>query len=90
MALPIPQAIGSYRIIAKLGQGGMARALLAMRHGRAGFRKLFVIKQLRPDLLEETEFVDMFFDEARLAALLSHPNVVQTHEILEEEGDDKG
>ena len=65
----------------------MARVLLAMRDGRAGFRKLFVIKQLRPDLLEEPEFVAMFLDEARLAALLNHPNVVQTHEIVEDDGE---
>lgn len=87
MAIPLPQAIGNYRIIAKLGQGGMARALLAVRKGRGGFRKLFVIKQLRPELLDETDFVEMFFDEARIAALLSHPNVVQTHEIIEDDGE---
>ncbi len=80
----IPQMVGSYRVVAQLGQGGMARALLALRQGPGGFRKLFVVKQLRLDLCDDPDFVEMFLDEARLAALLNHPNVVQTHETGED------
>lgn len=76
----------NYRILAVLGQGGMAKVMLAIRRGPGGFRKLFVLKQLRPDLIEE-HYAEMFLDEARLAALLSHPNVVQAHEVGVERDD---
>ena len=77
----LPKTVGRYRVIAKLGQGGMATALLALSEGPGGFRKLSVVKQLRLDLCEDPEFVAMFLDEARIAALLNHPNVVQTNEV---------
>ena len=74
---------GKYRLIAELGHGGMADVFLAASQGPVGtgFSKLLVIKRLRPDLVEDAEFVDMLLDEARLAARLNHPNVVQTIEV---------
>ncbi len=73
--------LGKYRVIAKLGQGGMARVLLTVAAGKAGFEKLLVVKELRDDLAGDPEFLTMFLDEARLAARLNHPNVVQTYEV---------
>jgi serine/threonine protein kinase len=73
--------IGKYRLIAEIGRGGMADVYLAVSAGPAGFRKLVVIKELRPSLAREREFRAMFLDEARLAARLQHPNVVQTYEV---------
>jgi serine/threonine-protein kinase len=73
--------LGKYRLIAELGHGGMAEVYLAVVRGPAGFNKLMVIKQIRPQLAEDPEFLGMFLDEARLAARLSHPNVVQTIEV---------
>lgn len=78
--------IGKYRLVAELGRGGMAEVFLALVHGVAGFSKLMVIKRLRPHLADEHEFLQMFLDEARLAAKLSHPNIVQTIEVGEENG----
>jgi len=78
-------SIGPYRVIAKLGQGGMAHVLLALKPGPAGFRKLLVIKQLRKELVEDQEYLSMFLDEARLAARLAHNNVVRTYEVGEHE-----
>ncbi len=78
------QALGKYRLIAELGHGGMAEVYLAVVRGPAGFNKLVVIKQIRPQLAEDSEFLGMFLDEARLAARLSHPNVVQTNEVGQE------
>jgi eukaryotic-like serine/threonine-protein kinase len=75
---------GKYRLIAELGHGGMADVYLAVVQGPAGFSKLQVIKQLRPHLADEPDFVRMFLDEARLAARLNHPNVVQTNEVGQE------
>jgi eukaryotic-like serine/threonine-protein kinase len=76
--------LGKYRLIAELGHGGMAEVFLAVARGPAGFNKLLVIKQIRPQLAEDPDFLSMFLDEARLAARLSHPNVVQTNEVGEE------
>ncbi len=80
-------AFGKYRLIASLGQGGMANVYLAVVVGPAGFNKLLVVKALREDVLSASdEFVHMFLDEARLSARLNHPNIVQTYEIGHAEG----
>lgn len=76
-------SFGKYKLIAELGHGGMADVFLAVQAGPAGsgFRKLTVIKRLRQNLVDEPEFVAMLVDEARIAAGLNHPNVVQTNEV---------
>jgi serine/threonine protein kinase len=76
--------LGKYRVLAELGHGGMADLYLAVSEGPAGFSKLFVIKRLRN--ADDPQHVAMFLDEARLAARLSHPNIVETYEIGEEGG----
>ncbi len=76
---------GRYRALARLGEGGMADVFLAVARGPAGFNKLVVIKRLKDALASQAAYRDMFLDEARLAARLSHPNVVQTYEVTEEE-----
>ena len=70
-----------YRIVAELGRGGMAVVCLAVVQGPGGFHKLQVLKRLRPALAADPEFLQMFLDEARLAARINHPNVVQTNEV---------
>ncbi len=77
------QSFGKYRLIAELGHGGMADVYLAVAEGPAGtgFNKLQVLKRLKPNLAEDPSFVAMFMDEARLAARVNHPNIVQTNEI---------
>src|SRR5688572_7588986 len=72
---------GKYTLVARLGRGGMAEVFLGFVSGPAGFRKPLVIKRILPDLESEPRLVDMFFDEARLAARLGHPHVVQTYEV---------
>jgi serine/threonine-protein kinase len=59
----------------------MAEVFLAVVAGPAGFNKLFVVKLMKPELLEEGEHKAMFLDEGKLAARLNHPNIVQTHEV---------
>ncbi|MBL8743264.1 MAG: protein kinase, partial [Myxococcales bacterium] len=78
--------VGKYRIIAKLGQGGMATVFLSVVPGPAGFNKLLVVKILKEDLAHDSDFLGMFLNEARLAARLNHPNVVQTYEVGLEDG----
>jgi len=81
-----PGNVGKYRVIAKLGEGGMAHVFLAVSHGPVGFSKLSVLKVVRPHLAEDPEILQMFLDEARLAGRLNHANVVQTYEVGEEGG----
>jgi serine/threonine-protein kinase len=79
-------SFGKYRTLVELGRGGMAVVYLAAAEGPGGFAKLVVVKELRGELAAELEFRDMFLDEARLAARISHPNVVQTYEVTDEGG----
>jgi serine/threonine-protein kinase len=76
-----PQAatpFGKYLLIKRLAVGGMAELFLAQEPPRS---ELVVIKRILPYLSEEPEFVQMFLDEARIAAQLHHPNVVQVFEL---------
>jgi serine/threonine protein kinase len=79
-ALQYVERLGRYRILARLGQGGMGTIHLAVAFGLADFRKLLVIKELRTELTTNERFVEMFLAEAKLAARLDHPNIVQTLE----------
>ncbi len=69
--------IGPYVLRKKIGQGGMAELFLADYEGQDGFRKTVALKKVLPHLLEYPEFSKMFIREARLAAILQHPNIVQ-------------
>src|SRR4051794_2633147 len=73
--------VGRYRVLSELGRGGMANVYLAVAQGPGGVNKLVVLKALLPELASEPESLTMFLDEARLAAQLNHPNVVQTYEV---------
>jgi serine/threonine protein kinase len=81
-SLPPEQNHGKYRPIADLGQGGTANVYLAVARGPSDFNKLVVLKMLKRELADETDFRNMFLKEARLSARLNHPNVVQTNEVL--------
>jgi serine/threonine protein kinase len=83
-AEPLPER--KYRILMELGQGGTADVYLAMARGPNNFNKLVVLKTLRKSLQADPEFRAMFFNEARLAARLNHQNIVQTYEVIEENG----
>jgi eukaryotic-like serine/threonine-protein kinase len=73
--------LGKYRLVAELARGGMGIVHLAVSQGAGGFNKLLVVKELKPELAGEDGYVTMFLDEARLAARLTHPNIVQTIEV---------
>ncbi len=77
--------IGRYRLVAEIGHGGMADVFLALAPGPNGFSKAVVVKEMRGEAPEERS-VAMFLDEARIAARLNHPNIVQIHEVGYHEG----
>jgi serine/threonine-protein kinase len=78
--------LGKFEILALLALGGTAEIYLARIGGAAGFEKYVVVKCLHDHLADDTEFVKMFLDEARLAAHLDHSNIVQTMELGQHEG----
>lgn len=80
------RSVGTYEVLRTLARGGMAELLLARAEGPHGFRKVVVLKRIHSHLADDPGFVEMFRDEARLAALLDHPNVVQVFDIGD--GDD--
>ena len=84
----LPVMVGKYRLVAELGTGGMAHVYLAVMRGPHGFNKLVVLKVPRDTVAADPALLSMFHEEARLAARLNHPNVVQTYEVIHEEGRD--
>jgi serine/threonine-protein kinase len=83
---------GKYTLIAKLATGGMAEIFLAKGQADAPFgppERLVVVKKILDQLCVEPHFVEMFLDEARIAARMNHPNIVQIFDlgqVLDPEG----
>ena len=73
--------LGRYRVVDEIGVGGMASVHLARMDGPGGFQKWVAIKRIHPHLVEDDQFVDMFLDEARIAAGINHANVAQVFDL---------
>jgi serine/threonine protein kinase len=78
-----PQIVGRYVLYGAIASGGMATVHFGRLVGPAGFARPVAIKRLHAQFARDPEFVKMFLDEARLAARVSHPNVVQTLDLVE-------
>jgi serine/threonine-protein kinase len=78
--------IGRYRLGARLGRGGMAELFVGQLVGAGGFEKLVAIKRMLPHLSEDPHYVQMFINEGRIAAALTHPNLCQVYELGEANG----
>jgi serine/threonine protein kinase len=76
-----PTRFGKYLLVEKLATGGMAQLYRAKIIGVEGFEKFIAIKQILPHLAHEEELITSFIDEAKLAALLNHQNVVQIYDF---------
>jgi serine/threonine protein kinase len=77
----VPEKIGRYVVINHLASGGMADMFLCRQDGPMGFQKLVAVKRIRVDHGDDHEFTDMFLDEARIAALLTHANIAQIYDL---------
>lgn len=75
------QHFGKYRLMRRIAIGGMAEIFVARREGMQGFHKTIVIKRIRAHLSENPTFVNMFLNEARLAAELNHSNIAQIYDL---------
>jgi serine/threonine protein kinase/DNA-binding NarL/FixJ family response regulator len=72
---------GNYYLLEKIAVGGMAELFRAQQRGVQGFQKIVAIKRILPHLSDNEDFVTMFIDEAKLAAQLTHPNIVQIFDL---------
>ncbi|MFT5994398.1 MAG: serine/threonine protein kinase, partial [Bradymonadia bacterium] len=81
-----PRMFGKYLLLERIGRGGMAEVFRAKTFGPAGFVKESAIKKILNSLLDDEQFLQMFVDEARLTAVLTHPNIVQVLELGDIDG----
>ena len=77
----IPERFGKYRVLRRIASGGMAEVYLCRLTGEEGFRKRVALKVVHPRHADDPRFRDLFAREARLAASLSHPNLVQVFDF---------
>jgi tRNA A-37 threonylcarbamoyl transferase component Bud32 len=72
---------GQYLLLDRIATGGMAEVFRAKRKGVEGFEKIVAVKRILPHLSHNKDFIEMFIDEAKMVAGLSHPNIVQIFEL---------
>ena len=77
----IPDKFGKYRVLRRIASGGMAEVYLCRLTGEEGFRKRVALKVIHPRYADDLRFRELFVREARLAASLSHPNLVQVFDF---------
>ncbi len=77
--------LGRYEILMPVAKGGMAAVWAARSKGSRGFQKIVAVKTMLPDVSDDPDFETMFLDEARVAARIRHPNVVEILDLGEEE-----
>ena len=68
--------LGRYRLVDRIGEGGMAEVFTAVSFGAEGFRRSFVVKRLRPEMAANPSAVSHFIEEANTMSKLVHPNIV--------------
>jgi serine/threonine-protein kinase len=78
--------LGRYELLAQVARGGMGEVWVARLVGARGFQKLVAIKTLLPEFRDEARIEEMLLEEARIASMIHHPNVVQTTELGEHKG----
>src|SRR5690348_8887591 len=76
-----PTKFGKYLLRERIAVGGMAEVFVAKAFGVEGFERLLAIKKILPTMGEDSEFIHMFVDEARIAVQLAHANIVQVLEL---------
>jgi tRNA A-37 threonylcarbamoyl transferase component Bud32 len=80
------RTLGRYELIARIGEGGMAEVHLARQRGPKAFEKLVVVKTVHPRLAEKPALAEALLEEARIAAKVRHPHVVDIYDLGEEDG----
>jgi serine/threonine protein kinase/DNA-binding response OmpR family regulator/outer membrane biosynthesis protein TonB len=75
------EEVGGYDILGLIARGGMAEIFKAKKKGVKGFEKIIAIKKILAGFGKDDKYVEMFVDEAKIAAELSHPNIVQIYDL---------
>ena len=75
------ESFGKYILLEKIQTGGMAEIYLARKPGASGVSKFLAIKRILPQYSEQSDFIEMFKDEAKIAVNLAHANIVSIHEF---------
>jgi eukaryotic-like serine/threonine-protein kinase len=82
-----PQLIdGKYELVSVAGEGGMATVYKAVQKGAANFQRTVAIKHIKPEYRALKNYIDMFIEEARVGSELQHPNIVQVHDFVSQNG----
>lgn len=84
--LPVLGKFAGYDILGRLALGGMAEILLARHANTDGAHRFLVVKRILPHFEQDSDFVQMFLDEARIGMQLKHPNICQFHQFGADEG----
>jgi serine/threonine protein kinase len=79
-------SIGRYRLLGRIGEGGMAEVYRAVMMGPEGFERELVLKRILPRLSESGDFKTMFVREAKICAQMLHPNIIQIYEFGQADG----
>jgi serine/threonine-protein kinase len=77
---------GKYQLVDVAGEGGMATVYRAVQKGAAGFQRTVAIKHIKPEYRALKNYIDMFIEEARVGSELQHPNIVQVHDFVSQNG----
>ncbi|HMR11000.1 MAG TPA: serine/threonine-protein kinase, partial [Polyangiaceae bacterium] len=79
--------VGRYELLLEIASGGMATVYIGRQFGAGGFERLVAIKRMHPHVAREPELAASFMDEARIASLIRHPNVVNVHDVHDADGE---
>jgi len=77
---------GKYQIVEQIASGGMAEIFKARMDGLGGFQRLYAIKRILPEFAENKDYIEMLVEEAKIAGLLSHANIVQIVDLGQVDG----
>ena len=80
-----PVLFGRHLLLERINVGGMAEVFRAKTFGVEGFERIVAVKRILPQMAEDSDFIRMFIDEARIASQLTHNNIVQIYELGREE-----
>lgn len=85
--VPQMQQVGRYELLLEIASGGMATVYVGRQRGAGGFERLVAIKRMHPHVGAEPELAASFMDEARIASLIRHPNVVNVQDVHDAGGE---
>ena len=72
---------GKYLLLERVSVGGMAEVFKAKQFGSEGYERLLAIKRILPSMAQDSDFISMFIDEAKICGQLNHPNICQIYEL---------